>query len=36
MTKLFIAAMTVVAALALSGCDTIGKGKGKAPVETNG
>ncbi len=34
MTKLFIAAMAVVAALSLSGCDTLGKGK--APVVTNG
>jgi len=36
MKKLFVAAMATIALFALSGCESIGKGKGKAPVETNG
>ena len=36
MKKMFVAAMATLALFALAGCDTMGKGKGKAPVETNG
>ena len=36
MKNLFIAAMAVLAVVSLTGCESVGKGKGKAPVEANG
>ncbi len=36
MKKLFVAAITVLALVSLTGCESVGKGKGKAPVVTNG
>ena len=36
MKKVFIAAMACVALFSLSGCEGIGKGKGKAPVTVSG
>jgi len=36
MKKLLIVFVAVFAVAGLSGCTEIGKGKGKAPVETNG
>ncbi len=33
---IFVAVMVVAAMFSLTACETVGKGKGKAPVETNG
>lgn len=36
MKKMFIAAMACLALFSLTGCESVGKGKGKSPVIVSG